>query len=191
MSLNDFAADLLKLYNEMSESFSQYQNSTGITCPSNCGKCCDNPEIEASPMEMIPMALELLRRGELDLWLEKLEDAPGTCAIFNAITPDKELGRCSIYEYRPPLCRMFGVSGWTDKNDKVGLSICKKLKVLHPERVLTTSPNEETPILRNWSMKLMQYDSRLVSDRMPINLALKRALEKVALYSMYHTNASE
>lgn len=187
MSLKDFATDLQNLYNNMSESFSQYQRSTGVTCPATCGKCCDNPEVEASPMEMIPMALEIYRRGELETWLDKLMDAetPSACTVFHALTPDKELGRCSIYEYRPSLCRVFGISGWSGKDEKISLSICKKLKVLHADKIQDITQTDDAPLAKNWSLKLMQLDSRLITERMPINLAFKKALEKVALLSMY------
>jgi hypothetical protein len=44
---------------------------------------------------------------------------------------------------------------------------------------------EKTPMLMTWSYRLAQLDPRLIQDRLPINLAFKAALEKVALYAQY------
>jgi hypothetical protein len=49
-----------------------------------CGKCCNNPEVEASVIEMLPLALRMYDEGKLEFWdkeswVKKLEVEP----IFN------------------------------------------------------------------------------------------------------------
>jgi Fe-S-cluster containining protein len=176
MNIREFAFNLQKVYAEMSDTFSSYQSGTGLVCPPGCGKCCLNPEIEASVLEMIPFALKVYDEGKLEEWLEKLESRTDPVCIL------LELSKCSSYEERPSLCRMFGVAGVLNKRQEVTLSICKYLKELNKN---LPAPTEQTPLLPHWSSKLSALDPELISKKLPINLAIKGALEKIAFYTQY------
>src|SRR4051812_18901933 len=111
MNIREFSHNLEKLYEEMSSTFSSYQSSTGWSCLSGCGKCCLNPEIEASPLEMIPMALKLYDEGKLEAWIEKLKSTDQEfCLAYEGDIQGK--GKCGQYSTRPSVCRMFGVAGY-------------------------------------------------------------------------------
>ena len=77
MNIREFSRELQNIYDEMGKHFSEYQKSTGLHCLEGCGKCCTNPEVEASVLEMIPFALRMYDENRLDEWLEKLETKNG------------------------------------------------------------------------------------------------------------------
>lgn len=189
MNIREFSHNLLKLYQEMSDSFSSYQHSTGWNCLAGCGRCCLNPEVEATMFEMIPMALAIYDEGKLEEWMNRLETTTQAhCLVYVQGSSEME-GRCGRYQVRPSLCRMFGVSGYKNKEAEITLSICKYIKdEYNIESVPTRLNPETTPLMIEWSYKLAGLDPRLIQEKMPINRALLFALEKVALYAQYQEN---
>ena len=187
MSIRDFSGKLQGLYQELSETFSSYQSSTGLACLSGCGRCCLNPDIEASVLEMIPFALKVYDEGKLDEWLLiSQRPAADFCALFEG-TSDGQ-GKCGSYQERPSICRMFGVAGYFNKEHQATLSVCKFIREKYPDLTLETearSSLENTPMLSYWSSKLSDLEPQLIQERMPINKAIHLALEKVALYAQY------
>ena len=165
----------------MSDSFSSYQSSTGWNCLPSCGKCCLNPEVDASILEMIPMAYSIYLEGKLDEWLDKLQTTKQEhCIVYEQGLKEGE-GKCGRYNDRPSLCRMFGVSGHYNKQHEISLSVCKLIKEKYKlfDQELKGS-KQETPMMADWSMKLASINPQLIQDKMPINKALLGALEKVA-----------
>jgi uncharacterized protein len=176
MNITEFSDNLLKLYAEMSETFSSYQNSTGLTCLPGCGKCCENPDIEVSLYEMIPLALKLYEENRVDEFL--VEDS-GICLVYKD-------GRCSEYQYRPSVCRMFGAAGYFNKYREVELSTCPEIKREHSEKYLALQNDPDAPMFSNWSAKLSNLEPKALLERRPIREALKLALEKVCFLSQYN-----
>lgn len=187
MSIRDFELKLQTLYREMSETFSSYQSSTGLACLSGCGRCCLNPDVEASTLEMIPFALHILDTGLMDEWLIKTESKTSQpCLLFKGDSEGQ--GQCGSYEHRPAICRMFGVAGYYDKEHQATLSVCKFIKEKYPTQTqdlkdLALLTN--TPMLSFWNSKMSDLDPHLIQKRMPINEAIHSALEKVSLYAQY------
>ena len=191
MNIKEFSYNLQKLYQEMSDSFSSYQSSTGWSCLPSCGKCCLNPEVDASILEMIPMAYSIYLEGKVDEWLEKLQTTKQQhCIIYEQGEKEGE-GKCGRYKDRPSLCRMFGVSGHYNKQHEISLSVCKLIKEKYNlfDKELK-GRLQETPMMADWSMKLASIDPQLIQDKMPINKALLGALEKVAFTLQYQDDDS-
>jgi len=195
MNIREFSQDLLKLYQEMADEFSTFQKSTGLNCLEGCGRCCLNPEVEASVLEMIPLALKIHDENKLEYWLAKLESVDlSTCILYQAHSPDKTKGNCGSYHERPSVCRMFGVSGYFNKYQELNLSVCKYIKDERPEllqKVIAQSHEKNTPMLIQWSYRLAQLSPELIQDKLPVSLAIKKALEKVALYAQYQEGSSD
>ncbi len=175
MNIREFAFNLQKTYEEMSETFSSYQTATKLTCLANCGQCCTNPEIEASPLEMIPFALKIYDEGKLDEWITKLENTNQSMCIL------LESGKCLSYKERPSLCRMFGAAGTYNKHKQVTLSICKLIKEEYPQNL---TPNISPPIMSVWMARLSALHPELL-QKTKINQAILNALQKIALYAQY------
>lgn len=185
MDIKEFSLQLQNLYEEMGKTFRDFQTSSGLTCLSGCSECCLNPEVEATPLEMIPMALKIIELGLIDQIYQELENSEGLpCIVLKN-------GKCSLYEQRPSLCRLFGASGFIDKNGKTSLSLCKLIKKDKPQLAenLSSFPPTETPIMANWSRILSTLHPELNKNRQQINVALKMALDQVALYLNYQSNS--
>jgi Fe-S-cluster containining protein len=145
-----------------------------------------NPEIETSPFEMIPLALKLYEEGKHTEWMENIQNSKQKhCLIYVPGQREGE-GKCGHYEMRPGICRMFGVSGLYDKNHDVTLSICKHIKEKYDMRGRPKPLGlETTPVMQEWFFKLGTLDQNLLQERVPINEAILRALEKVAMIMDY------
>lgn len=189
MNIREFALELQNIYDDMGSSFANYQKNSGLNCLEGCGKCCTNPDIEASVLEMLPLAVRLNDENKLDEWLQMLENpSKDSCLMFESHNEDGTKGMCGAYRERPSVCRMFGVAGYFDKHHEVTLSVCKLIREKYPELTQTRiaeATAENTPVLVNWSYRMSEIDPALIQDRMPLNQALKLALEKVALYAQY------
>jgi Fe-S-cluster containining protein len=185
--------EIEQLYLEMGETFSGYQKSTGLSCLEGCGKCCQFPEIEASLLEMLPLALYYIKSNNYDDILgrlEMMENASNkTCVFYMSLSEDGEKGFCQAYGRRPTICRVFGVAGTYDKSHNKTLSVCKKIKEKNPETYkqiladLQKTPN--VPMISEWREKVQSIDYNLGKDRYPINQALRLMIEKLAFITSF------
>ena len=167
----------------MWETFSSYQAKSNLPCLEGCGRCCLNPEVDASTLEMFPIALKIFDDGKLDEWLDKTESPLQDHCLFY-VQENETKGRCGIYNERPALCRMFGVAGYLTKEREVTLSICKYISEKYPERVPLTKASD-APVFANWTSRVSTLGTPDLNLRFPINIALKKALHKIALYAQY------
>lgn len=182
MNIREFTFNLNKVYEEMAATFSTYQKESGLGCLNNCGRCCLNPEVEASVLEMFPLALRLFDEGKLNEWLLKLENpTQDTCLLFVPGAGPGE-GYCGSYNERPSVCRMFGVAGTFDKYHKATLSVCKFIK---EENTIIAAPENKIPMIPEWYSRLSSLDPDLVHRKLPINQSIKEALQKIAFYAQY------
>jgi len=181
--MKDRIARITQIYSEIDRQIETFQQASGLQCPSGCGKCCENPEVETTPLEVLPLALELLRRDEAEHWLDKASENARVCIFYQ---PDPLIagnGRCGVYAWRPSLCRLFGFASIKNKYDRPELAACKIHKQTLPQ-VLKNLPIELAPNFGDFSMQLrnLQPDR---SDLVPINQAVAIAINKVGLLLDY------
>jgi uncharacterized protein len=168
-------------YDEMAAQFSSFQQSSGLTCLSGCGACCLLPTIEASPFEMLPLALELYDQGLADETLAALsEHSTPSCFFYKPLSADGSKGQCGVYAQRPTLCRVFGAGALSGSK----LSICRLIKQEHPALAKSLDPHS-APRIDHWKQKAKTIASELSAEDLPINHALKLALEKVTMLAYY------
>lgn len=177
---------VLSIYTEIDNQIIVFQDATALQCPSGCGKCCSNPEVEVTALEMLPLAWELLRRGEARLWLERVEMGESDVCVF--YQPDRivpENGRCSVYAWRPSLCRLFGFAAIRNKQGEPELAACARHKEVTPEIVKVAqdaiAQGLSIPVFSDFSMQLANIDPDFGRSLLPINQALRVALEKAGL----------
>ncbi|MFZ4714175.1 MAG: YkgJ family cysteine cluster protein [Bacteriovoracaceae bacterium] len=174
---------LILLLEKMQNSFSTFQQVTNLSCPPGCGACCLSPDVEASPNELIPMALHIIKSGRMEEYLVKIENTEKLCLFYEPHSADGKKGKCTQYEHRPSLCRYFGVSGIMDKDKAFRYSICSELKKEYPELILELENKRPIPpLINDWMGELMSLDSELIMRQMPINEAFKEAFCKILLY---------
>ena len=180
------------LFLQLDREISEVQSKTGLTCKAGCGKCCTYSEIDASPLEFLPWAYHLFLNGEAEQVLTLLET--NDTAICHNYRPlgliETGSGSCGNYAYRGLICRLFGYGATTDKYGKLRLATCKIIREGQPEAIEKTNELIATaghiPIFTHYYMQLSQIDHDMGNQILPVNKALKRALEEVLRHYYYH-----
>ena len=181
-----------KLFQQLEQETAQFKQSSGMSCVSGCGKCCTYPTIEASPLEFLPWAYHLFLNGEAESTLELLDKTPhATCFIYKPLTIHGQ-GRCGAYKYRGLICRLFGYGANTDKYGNLRLATCKIIKEgqanTYNSTIEAISKGLHVPIFTTYYMQLNQIDFHLGNKILPVNKALKLALEEVLHYFTYRSS---
>lgn len=134
------------------------------------------------------MAANLVRFGLADLYYQAADklDFGGRCVFYEPEAGHPGRGRCSRYELRPLICRLFAFSGNTDKNGRPRLIVCGKIKDADPQHSqkaveLVAYGEVRPPIMSEYVMKAAAIDPQLAREQLPINLAFKRAVDRVWL----------
>jgi len=180
-----------ELYKKLDLEISEFKSHAKLSCVIGCGKCCNHPELDASPLEFLPWAFHLFLNGEAENVLKKLNNsAENRCFIYNPLSLlDKNKGNCSEYKYRGLICRLFGFGANTDKYGKLRLAICKIIKEGQAENYNNSTElinnGLSVPIFTDYYMNLSQIDFKLGNIIVPINKALKLAIEEVLQYYAY------
>ena len=192
--LRDTASRLMILNDEIAQTYSRYQNDRKLFCRSGCGECCLHPGIEASVLEMLPLALHLYDAGLAESTLEALQQhTQDGCFFYQRHSSDGKMGQCSVYLKRPGICRLFGAAGYNGREGEVLLSVCKNIKADHPVAyadTLIALESDPPPMIRNGKEQIRQIDYELGGLNFPINEAMRQALEKV-LFEQYYAGLAE
>lgn len=177
------------LFCQLEKEIAQFQESSGLGCVSGCDKCCTFPKVEASPLEFLPWAFHLFLIGEAENMLVALNEShDSTCLIYKPLSII-DTGRCGNYVYRGLICRLFGFAANTDKYGHLRLATCKLIKEGQASEYSSTaeaiSKGLYVPVFTDYYMKLNQIDCNMGNMILPINKALKSAIEEVLRYYAY------
>lgn len=102
-------------------------------------------------------------------------------------------GRCGVYLWRPLLCRLFGFAAQKDKYGQPQLVTCSTMKSLcsyEYEQALENMHQGKlaAPLMQDYAMRLFNIDPHWGKEQLPINQAIKIALEKVGLLNEKEKN---
>lgn len=188
--LRELSRRVEAVYGEIATTFSAYQQQRGLNCRSGCGECCLQPTIEATVLEMLPLALHLFDQGKAEQTLTQLEELtePQGCFFYQKLSFDGKQGQCSVYQQRPAICRLFGAAGYRDKLGKTSLSVCKVIKADHAlayQDTLIALESDPPPMMIMAKEQVNELDYELGKQHLPINAALQQALEKVLFKAWY------
>ena len=180
-----------ELFERLENEIKTFKSETNLQCNNGCGQCCSKPNIDASPLEFLPWAFYLFLNGKAEVTLEELNSKTNSfCHLYQSLsTIDRINGRCSNYKYRGLICRLFGFAASRDKYGKLRLATCKIIKENQQENYNNTeeaiNKGLYTPIFSDYYMRLTPIDHRLATTLLPINEALKMAIEEVLHYYAY------
>lgn len=189
MTLDQKVRLVESLFDQLDRETQQFQDKSGLGCVTGCGKCCTHPNIDASPLEFLPWALELYLSGKAeDTWATLQDSSDQTCALLNPFALLNK-GHCGSYKHRGLICRLFGYAASKDKYGKLRLATCKIIKEEQTEKYHAVSQAISeglyVPVFTEYYMQLAQIDYQMGSKIMPINKALKMALAEVLQYYAY------
>ena len=112
--LEQLSQQVQAVMTEIGQDYSKYQQDRGLHCRSGCGECCQHPGIEATVLEMLPLAFRLIAEQRADQVLADLaERDDARCYFYQSHSEDRKQGQCSVYQQRPGICRFFGAAGTT------------------------------------------------------------------------------
>ena len=191
MAIEDKVRLVETLFDRLENEITVFQSETQLHCRTGCGKCCSTPDIEASPLEFLPWALHLFLNGKSEEMLVELHHkSDSNCHLYRPTDLlDRKMGSCSNYRYRGLICRLFGYAASRDKYGKLRLATCKIIKEGQQENYNTAeeaiSKGLYVPVFTDYYMQLSQIDNRLATTLLPINEALKTAIEEVLHYYAY------
>lgn len=191
MSIVRRVRSIERLFGLLEVEITTFRSETGLHCVSGCGHCCTKPDIDATPLEFLPFAYHLFVQGKAQETLEKLaEEDPSICIIYTPLSAeDKSKGTCSEYPYRGLICRLFGYGASRDKFGQLRLATCKIIKEQQAENYEDTVTKIKdglyVPIFSDYYKKLSQIDFRMGNTFVPINKAIKLAIEEVLSYYAY------
>ena len=159
-------------------------------CIASCGKCCKKPEITATPLEFLPLAYHLFKTGEAGVWYERLKSDPHQlqCGVFIPLKKITDHGFCQKYQYRGLICRLFGFTAMRDKNGEALLITCQTIKTEQPEfyqKGLQQAEKGNIVFMRDYYFRLSAIDPELGREMLPVNEAIRRALEAVLSFYAY------
>ena len=97
--LRELSRRVEAVYGEIATTFSAYQQQRGLGCRSGCGECCLQPTIEATVLEMLPLAFRLIAEQRADQVLNDLaERDDARCYFYQSHYKDRKQGQCSVYQ---------------------------------------------------------------------------------------------
>lgn len=167
------------LFDQLELQVSIFKNSSCLSCMPDCGDCCKKEDIEATVLEFLPAAYDLYLKGDYNTILDQIESKNDNYCIF--YNPFTENGLCSEYKNRGLICRLFGFSSRIDKKGNYSLVSCRKLK----DKMYQAESLKDAPELASWYMKLYGIDPYLSIKYLPVNIAIKKAIESVLFYFQF------
>ncbi len=189
MTLYQKARAVDHLFSKLDKEVQKFSSSTHLHCLLGCGRCCTKPDIDATILEFLPMAMHYYLSGRGEEMLQKLKVAGSTCHVFVLTNSDMGTGFCSEYAYRGLTFRLFGFSARRDKNGSLQLYTCREMKQNQPQEFAeaTASVNEsvKVAVVSDYYRKLANIDAGLCSESYPMNIAVTKALEYVMHYYAY------
>ncbi|RPA69724.1 YkgJ family cysteine cluster protein [Cyclobacteriaceae bacterium YHN15] len=198
MNLQEKSLEVRKVFDELDVDIKAFLEASKLTCLSGCGFCCSNPKVSASVLEFLPLAFDLYEKRKAEEALELLEGSieHEHCIIYKSISPDNAMGFCSDYNNRGLICRLFSSSSRKNKEGKKEIITCKKIKENKKEQYerasIEINGSMPVPSSSDTYSKLYNIDFQLTSEQMPINIAIKQAIEAVLTFKYYQENeASE
>ena len=171
-----------RIYLQLDNNINKFKNASELNCEFKCGVCCLKDDIESTILEFLPAAYSLLQSGKIEPVLEKLETNNNKICVF--YNPFQDNGSCTIYPYRGLICRLFGYAYKNDKNNNPVLVTCKIIKTkINPPLLEKTI--RKAPEMSTYYLKMYGIDPKLALQQLPINKAIKQAIEQVLFYYQF------
>ncbi|MDP5171613.1 MAG: YkgJ family cysteine cluster protein [Bacteroidia bacterium] len=191
MSLYQKVKAVERLFARLARESQEFQVQTSLSCLPGCGKCCAYPNVQATPLEFLPLAYQWFLSGEAEGRLAQFTDEDSICTNFLPFGPLGQ-GSCGTYAKRGLICRLFGYSASNDKHGIPHLSACKPIKEQTPEQIITVANfvanGGKIPLATNYYRVLASIDPILGGEPMPINKAIKEAILTVLTYYSYRSH---
>ena len=182
--LRELADRVMVLYGEVDRQTAVFAALSGLHCPGGCGDCCRSEQVEATVLEMLPLAFHLFSTRQAELLIKRLEKDPDVkqCLLYQADFCRQGMWGCSQYPHRGLVCRLFGFAGSRDRTGKPQLAQCKVMKTVEGTVAIENLPVGVMPLFSETGMRITSLNPTLGTERLPINRAILNSLYKAGIY---------
>lgn len=188
--LGDRLKALNSIYEDLDRDESRFCDSFDVHCKPGCGSCCEHfvPDITRIESEYLAFGLAVEGRQQeiLDLVRDWDPENP-VCPLYRFDTPF----HCSVYRWRPLICRLFGASAVKGKDGKPQFRHCKwnQVALELSTQELEAKP-EDVVLMSDYGMRLEQC---IVADnqRELLPQALGRATFELDMILRYASGSEE
>ncbi|MBF0253854.1 MAG: YkgJ family cysteine cluster protein [Candidatus Omnitrophica bacterium] len=190
MRVSETIRSLREIFDEVDRQASVFSARTGVRCPDGCGACCADSHVDTTVIEMLPLAERIWSQGMAGAVLERLRCAgEGLCVFYESGPAPVSGGRCGAYQDRPLICRLFGFFTSRDKHGRYVYGSCRRIREQLPDAYqraskLIAEGFHPSP-MTDYSIRVLAMDSNLGRDLIPINRAMRIALERFGLDASY------
>jgi uncharacterized protein len=188
MSLYRKVRAVERLFDRLAKEETAFLRQQPLTCLPGCGRCCTYPDIAATPLEFLPLAYHALVDGTIEQLYQSVEGDQKECVNFRPSGPFGK-GSCGHYTGRGLICRLFGYAARTDKTGQNQLIACKTMKDETPDQVQKVNEyllqGGTMPVAASYYRALSAIDSSIGGEMIPINQAIRQAIEIVLAYYAY------
>jgi len=175
-----------RVFKQLDKETGKFGKQSGLRCLTNCDLCCRKKGLEANVLEFLPFAYYLVKNNLHDAALDLLETNPEHCINLAKTQIPGETAGCSIYAHRGLICRLFGSSGVRDKNARLAVYTCTHMKsefaAEYQQTMERINSNMHIPVVSDFYYQIYYIDPQLANDYNPINVSIRKAIEKVAYY---------
>jgi Fe-S-cluster containining protein len=196
-SWQDLESEILMIYEELDLRIALFQVASGLGCLTGCGACCLNQDVEATVLEVLPLVQAIFSEQQEETVFSLIEarenHGDAMCVLYRPDPAITGKGTCSLYKARPLVCRLFGFASRKNKKGIKGLSTCKLIKAKFPHLVAEAEKRIQdgldVPDYEESFMRLAVLNPHLGFRRLPINQAIKEALERLywqAIFPVKH-----
>lgn len=170
-----------RILNKASLATDKFCKLSGLKEIHGCHDCCLKKDIIASPLEFLPLAYALYKKGSADKIYDRMAKLKENMPCFFLSLTNKK-GGCKQYENRGLICRLFGFSSNNDKDDHPRLITCRKIKNTEAYCHLSPAIMKKSPEFQDFYIQLEAIDFSMAGEQLQINDAIRRALEIILNY---------
>ena len=168
----DISIKILNLFKEMDEINNNFSKKYDISCVSTCnGQCCLKKDVEVNPVELLPLVIDLYEKNEIFQFYNEAKNKENEHCLFF------KNGKCSIYEKRTVLCRLFAFASIYNRKKEKTLSICSQIKE-NKTFNFTQSEIDESANIVDFSSKIATLLPNWNNNPMSLNKAFIYATEQ-------------
>lgn len=176
-----------QVFKQLDKETQKFAKQSNLRCLTNCNLCCLKKGLEANVLEFLPYAWYLVKNNLHEQALDLLDTEPEHCINLAKTQIEGITAGCSVYEHRGLICRLFGFSGVQDKNGKLSVYTCAHIKHEFPEEFKHTTERINSgmniPLVTDYYYRIYFIDNQMANDYNPINVSIRKAIEKVAYYN--------
>lgn len=169
------------VYEKLEEKQNRFCERFCIHCKSGCGSCCEHFTPDITELEADYLAFGIVSAGYEDHVLEVLDKMKANdiqCPLYDK---ENSAHHCTVYLWRPLICRLFGASA---SRNKEGHPVFRNCKWNDSKKEFTSEELEkhkkDLVLMGDIGTKLQEYEVDN-QDTVLLPQALKHSIYKVKL----------